>query len=101
MTSYVALWGIVISVFLPLVVGFVANCNWSSLAKDLTATGLSLIVGAGSVLLAGGLTFTGDAWVDAGILILASIGASKLAYRLFKEAGVTSYFLENVGNVSN
>lgn len=100
MTNYAELWALLVSAFLPLGVGAVANCDWPSWAKELTATLSSLAVGIVSVLVVGGVKLTGVWYVDALLVFLGSFGASKLAYQGWKAAGITSYVLEHVINVS-
>ena len=87
---------ILIGVITPLLVALVASAKWSDTAKGVAALVVSAAIGTATAYAGGAL--------DAANIIgstLAALGACQVAYLgLFKPIGVTSWILDNLGNVA-
>ena len=85
----VAIGGLLMSVVIPYVVNLCARQEWSGEVKRWLAIGLSLAVGVIAGVAAGLPTpETLVTWA------LAVVGATQVAYGLFKQIGVTDSWLE-------
>lgn len=85
----VAIGGLLVSVVIPYVVNLCASQDWPSELKRWIALGMSLAVGILAAV-AGGMP-TPETLVS---WTLAAVGATQLAYGLFKNVGVTNSWLD-------
>ena len=85
----VAIGALLVTVVIPYVVNLCANQDWPSEVKRWLALGLSLAVGVVAAVAAGIPTpETLVSWA------LAAVGATQLAYGLFKNVGITDSWLD-------
>ena len=85
-------WPFLFTVALPFVIAAIAKAEWSSQAKSWLALGLSAVVGVVGAYVAG-IPFT-----PANLVILAALvrTGTQVAYDLFKRAGITNVWLDEL-----
>lgn len=85
-------WEWIIAVALPFGVALVAKTTWTASMKGWLAVGMSLALGVVATFVQG-LALTPETIVP---FFLAMIGATQLAYRVFRSFGITSAWLDRL-----
>jgi small basic protein len=66
------LWGPIVGLVLPLVIGLLLKCSWPEWAKALTALAVSAAVGVGGLAIQGALVWSGDLAAFVALVFTAS-----------------------------
>ena len=75
-------WSALLGAVVPVVVAFVGHSGWTSTQKRLVAVGVSVVIGAGNLLVQGTLGWADFTWASALADIGLVIGAAQAAYTL-------------------
>lgn len=70
--SYATLWGPLVGLVLPLVIGLLLKCSWPEWVKALVALAVSATVGVGGLAIQGELVWSGDILAFVALVFTAS-----------------------------
>jgi len=85
-------WEWILAVALPFAVAAISRSNWSSTAKGWSAIVGSLAIGITAAFVQG-IAFTPE---SLSVFLLAVVGATQVAYRVFRSFGITSGWLDKL-----